>query len=56
MKWRIDFGDRPWHRWFAWYPVRVGDAMIWLEYVERKTENFHGYICHRYRVSVKEQP
>lgn len=26
-----------WHRWFAWYPVRVasGDCR-WLEYVERR--------------------
>lgn len=30
-----------WHRWFAWYPVVVGETVlgrkikIWLEYVER---------------------
>lgn len=26
-----------WHRWFAWYPVRVGSHDCrWLEYVERR--------------------
>lgn len=26
-----------WHKWFAWYPVRVGSGDCrWLEYVERK--------------------
>ncbi len=26
-----------WHRWFAWYPVRVSKReCIWLEFVERK--------------------
>lgn len=28
-----------WHRWFAWYPVRLGDRPRegrWLEYVMRK--------------------
>ena len=25
-----------WHRWFAWYPVRIGNRDCrWLEYVER---------------------
>lgn len=24
-----------WHRWFAWYPVQVGDTWVWLETVER---------------------
>lgn len=27
-----------WHEWFAWHPVRVGDSMVWLEYVERKRQ------------------
>lgn len=26
-----------WHKWFAWYPVRVGpDLCVWLETLERK--------------------
>ena len=29
-------GWRTWHRWFAWYPVEVGDSTVWLEFVERK--------------------
>lgn len=24
-----------WHRWFAWYPVRANDQLVWLEYVNR---------------------
>ncbi len=49
MRWLIDFGDRPWHRWFAWYPVRIGEDMAWLEYVERLTLNAQGYLIHTYR-------
>lgn len=27
---------KQWHRWFAWFPVRVSKTQIaWLEYVER---------------------
>ena len=34
-----------WHRWFAWYPVRIGYRDCrWLEYVERKiTYGFDGW-------------
>jgi hypothetical protein len=29
-----------WHRWFAWYPVRVNVMEIrWLEAVERRRED-----------------
>lgn len=32
-----------WHRWFAWYPIRLrgnNDTIytVWLEYVQRKRE------------------
>ncbi len=28
-----------WHRWFAWFPVRVGPRDCrWLEYVERRAD------------------
>jgi len=31
-----------WHRWFAWFPVRVAqDDCRWLEVVERKAD----YLC-----------
>lgn len=31
-----------WHRWFAWYPVRVGENECrWLEYVERRGIDYH---------------
>ncbi len=34
-----------WHRWFAWWPVRVGiKECRWLEFVERKgKQKMHGY-------------
>lgn len=25
-----------WHDWFAWYPVRIGDQVVWLETVQRR--------------------
>lgn len=29
-----------WHRWFAWYSVRIGkNDCRWFEYVERKGKN-----------------
>lgn len=32
-----------WHRWFAWYPVRVGKHECrWLEMVERRKVPFMG--------------
>jgi len=37
-----------WHRWFAWYPVTVGEQgkhkiKVWLSFVERKGICFHNY-------------
>lgn len=33
-----------WHRWFAWYPVRIADGDCrWLEYVERKATYWCGW-------------
>jgi hypothetical protein len=33
-----------WVRWFAVLPVRIGNQLVWMEYVERR-EQFHpGYI------------
>jgi hypothetical protein len=38
VRFRADDKDRreEWHRWFAWYPVRIGNQRVWLETVERK--------------------
>ena len=49
MRWSIDFGDRPWHRWFAWYPVRIDNERVWWEWVERRVDNCQGYLCPHYR-------
>lgn len=33
-----------WHRWFAWYPVRISESECrWLEYVERRYEKVYSY-------------
>lgn len=29
-----------WHVWFAWHPVRIGRATVWLEFIERKSTGF----------------
>lgn len=35
-KWKYKY---EWHRWFAWYPVKVAEHDCrWLEYVDRKGE------------------
>lgn len=51
MRWEIDFGDRPWHRWFAWHPVRLSgtNSKVWWEWVNRQTTNCQGYRIHQYR-------
>lgn len=47
MKWDCGKKKREreqWHRWFAWYPVRLADNDCrWLEYVERKGELDDGW-------------
>lgn len=25
-----------WNTWFAWYPTRIGEEIVWLESVERR--------------------
>lgn len=25
-----------WHDWFAWYPVRIHDEIVWLETIQRR--------------------
>ncbi len=54
MIWKINFGDRDWHSWFAWYPVRLSfdqnDSRVWWEWIERKKENIQGYIITSYRL------
>lgn len=33
---------RSWHRWFAWYPAKVGAYDCrWWEYVERRREYYY---------------
>lgn len=40
---RFKFQDvRQWHYWFAWYPVTVGDQVVWLETIERRGEPMLG--------------
>lgn len=43
MRWKIKpkverqlFDIFTWHRWYAWYPVKIDLEWVWLEDVERK--------------------
>lgn len=39
-----------WSRWFAWYPVRLGNwhgPLVWLEWVERRAPNLWAEIDYR---------
>lgn len=29
----------PWEKWFAWYPVKVGNSRVWLKVVYRRQLN-----------------
>lgn len=58
---RHHWHSRPWHRWFAWYPVRVqveGDGSVtihtwaWLTIVERKGQSHMGYWCNQFRLAL----
>jgi hypothetical protein len=31
-----------WHVWFAWYPVRIGEGLVWLKFIMRRVEFFYG--------------
>lgn len=33
MRWKEKDFYR-WRRWFAWYPVKIGDTWAWLEIIE----------------------
>jgi len=46
---------RAWHRWFAWYPIKVADHDCrWLEFVERKRFSSYEYWEYRARNSTVE--
>ena len=33
-----------WHKWFAWYPCRIGKQKVWLETIERRCVGIkHGF-------------
>jgi len=36
MRFKLKSRNRAWHAWFAWYPVRVDDHIIWFRYVRRQ--------------------
>lgn len=41
------FGDPigPWHRWFAWLPVRTYDGRrVWLRTIWRRGIQLHGHL------------
>jgi hypothetical protein len=48
MRWHSDSWEtirerkENWRDWFAWYPVRIGDRIVWLETIVRRGE-FHSW-------------
>jgi hypothetical protein len=36
MRWKCK-NDREWNKYFAFFPVKVGDDWVWLEYLEGRT-------------------
>lgn len=47
-----------WHKWFAWYPVRIGERdHRWLETVERRTTTdwtYRGHVLVREYRAIKD--
>lgn len=48
-----------WHKWFAWYPVRVringrSERMVWLETIERRIFVYHPRLSIPYYTVTKE--
>ena len=40
-KWRekaTTMNNKPWERWFAWHPVKIGNEWVWFETIERKPD------------------
>ena len=33
-----------WNDWFAWYPVRIGEDLVWLETVQRRGVDYRRYL------------
>jgi hypothetical protein len=47
---------RQWHRWFAWFPVRVGSRDCrWLETIERRYVGYTTYAMREYREALTEE-
>jgi len=40
-----------WHRWFAWYPVRITKGtnktseVVWLQFIKRRGHYWSGAVC-----------
>ena len=32
----LGIDNEEWHNWFAWYPVWVGNDLLWLEHIRRR--------------------
>jgi len=44
MRWRIvPVQYEEWHDWLAWYPIEIGNSIVWFETVQRKWEGFWHY-------------
>lgn len=36
MRWSAKRHDKNWRLWLAWYPVRIDETYVWLEWVDRR--------------------
>ena len=46
-----------WYPYFTWFPTKIGDTWVWLEWVERHTDDLmYGYdpqYIHEYRLPLR---
>lgn len=48
MRWNYESLDQKakrlakWQKWFAWYPIRIGNNKVWLETVYRRYKVYYG--------------
>ena len=43
------------HRWFAWYPVVIGDQWVWLEFVTRRAMLYSDGTIKSYRYTFTKE-
>lgn len=48
MRWNCkqpEYKDKgKWHSWYAWFPVKVKNEWVWMEYIKRRQVIFTDYL------------